>query len=194
MNKKSILQEIADIQIGYQFRGKLIPVINGNYRVIQLKDINDANGLDLSGLFEIYIEHDLERYQVTKGDVLFLSKGNHNYALPITEILENTIAVSYFFIIRIKTDIILPEYLAWYINQAPVQINIKKYARQGSRVSIVPKSVFNSILIEIPALKTQKMIVELDELQKHEKYLLEEIVDKRKVLINTVCLRATENK
>lgn len=41
---------------------------------------------------------------MNKGDVLFLARGHRNYAIPLKNSLENTIAASYFFILRLEKE------------------------------------------------------------------------------------------
>jgi restriction endonuclease S subunit len=131
---------------------------------------------------------------VNKGDVLFLSRGQRNFAFAVMSDLENTIAPGYFFILRKKLDNILPEYLAWSINQAPAQRYLKNMARRGTHMPIIGKSEFGLMSVNIPDLTTQKTIVKLSELKKKEHFLLEQIQEKRSRLLQKVCLKAARRE
>jgi len=193
MSNKATIKDIVDIQIGYQFRGKIEPSAEGVYSVIQIRDINEQKELVSSNVTKVELDRDVDQYKVKKGDVLFLSKGNHNYALTVIEDLENTIAASYFFILSIKSSQVLPEYLAWYINQAPAQHYLYKLARRGSHMPMIPKSAFLDMPVETPPIEIQKTIVELSKLEKREQKLLSEIAEKRKLLITAAALKAAQN-
>ncbi len=106
--------------------------------------------------------------------------------------IENSVAVSHFFILRIRNSDVLPEYLAWYINQAPTQEYLHTNARHGSHMPLVPMSAFKGLKIEVPALESQKKIIELSRLMAMEKKLMTELQDKRSLIINVVCLSATK--
>ncbi len=88
----------------------------------------------------------------------------------------------------------MPEYLAWYINQAPAQEYLHSSARHGTHMPLVPMSAFKGLEIEIPPLDKQKRIVELSDLVEKEKHLTNSIQEKRARLINAVCLKAAKRK
>ena len=184
------IRDIADIQIGYQFRSKVVPVKVGTHRVIQMKDINNEHQLDASNLIQVNLKRTLERYKVKKGNILFLARGHRNFAFPIKDDVTDTIASGYFYILKIKSDNILPEYLAWYINQLPAQRYISGRAKRGSHMPMVPKSAFQELPIDIPPIEIQRKLVELDALARKEESLLERLRKRRKDLITAACLQA----
>lgn len=191
MKKK--ITEIADIQLGYQFRKKIEPAADGTNRVIQIRDF-DNHILKSENLSRVHIDKSVEQYLIRKGDVLFLSRGHNNWAVPIVDDLAATVAVSHFFVIRLKQHNVLPEYLAWYINQTPAQEYLYNIARRGTHMPLIPLSAFKGLAIEIPDITTQKKIVELSNLMGKEKKLLTELQEKRALLINAVCLKASKSK
>ncbi len=191
---KLTIKDIAEIQMGYQFRGKVETDPNGTHKVVQIRDFDGLLNLRVEGLVTVTPKGDTARYAVSQGDVLFLSRGHRNYAMPIKDRLENTIAASYFFILRIKTDRVLPEYLAWYINQTPAQEYLHNTARRGTHMPLVPLSAFADLVIEVPGIKTQSTIVELSKLMEREQILLDQLQEKRSQLIRDACLKATRKK
>ena len=118
---KKRIKDITEIQIGYQFRGRIEADSEGTHKVIQIRDFDALQNLQVADLYKVLPKYNAERYLVNKRDVLFLSRGHHNYAISIKVTLDNTIAASYFFILRITSENIIPEYLAWFINQATAQ-------------------------------------------------------------------------
>ncbi|OPY78027.1 MAG: Type I restriction modification DNA specificity domain protein [Syntrophorhabdus sp. PtaU1.Bin153] len=192
MKKK--VKDITDIQIGYQFRGKVEADPNGTYKVVQIRDFEESLNLNLESLSKVAPKGDMTRYIVKKDDVLFLSRGQRNYAIPIRTSLESTIAASYFFILRIKTAVVLPEYLAWYVNQAPAQEYLRNIARRGTHMPLVPLSAFSDLEVELPDLDTQKTIMEISELQEREKQLTKDLQEKRFRLVTSMCLKAARKK
>lgn len=191
---KTHITNIADINIGYQFRAKIEPTDDGTYPVIQIRDFNENRLLNIDRLIRVNIDKSAEQYQIKKGDILFLSRGHRNWAAPIVNDLKDAIAVSHFFVIKIKKSDVLPEYLAWYINQAPAQEFLHMNARHGSHMPLIPLSAFKGLTVEVPPIETQRKIVELSRLMEKEKLLLTELQEKRSRVINTVCLKAAKSK
>lgn len=183
------LRDIAKIQIGYQFRAKVENTPDGDLHVIQIKDIDDDNLLNTEDLYKVKIDKFSEKYLVDKGDILFLSRGTRNFATPINVHLHNTIAISYFYIIRLKKPRIIPEYLAWYINQQPAQNYIKSHAR-GSGILLIPKADFEQLKVSVPPVEVQKTIIKLDNLRREEEYLIDSLKEKRDHLVRSICLKA----
>jgi len=188
------IKHIVDIQIGYQFRGRIEPISGGTHQVIQIKDFDDDRKLDVSGLYKVIPDRSPKRYLVSKGDILFLSRGQKNFAFPIKLYLKSTIAASYFFILKLKTENVLPEYLAWYINQRTAQNYLHSIARRGSHMPMVPKSAFEQLKVDLPSLVIQEKIVKLDGLREKEQSLINNLKKKRGLLVQSVCLKAARHK
>lgn len=192
MKKK--ITEIADIQLGYQFRKKIEPADDGTNWVIQIRDFDENHILMKNELSRVKIDGTAEKYLITKDDVLFLSRGQRNWATAIIDDLTSTVAVSHFFVIRTKPHAVLPEYLAWYINQAPAQEYLHNIARRGTHMPLVPLSAFSGLTVALPDIGTQRKIIELSRLMEKEKKLLASLQEKRTQLINAICLKAIKAK
>jgi restriction endonuclease S subunit len=192
MKKK--IAEIADIRLGYQFRKKIEPTDDGTNWVIQIRNFDENRILKKNDLSRVKIDGTAEKYLITKGDVLFLSRGQRNWATPIIDDLASTVAVSHFFVIRPKSQTVMPEYLAWYINQAPAQEYLHNVARRGTHMPLIPLSAFSGLTVALPDIATQRKIVELGRLMEKEKKLLTSLQEKRTQLVNAICLKATRAK
>ena len=154
-----------------------------------MKDFDESRRLATENLTPFCPERDPSRYLVNKSDVLFLSRGQRNFAYAINKPVHDTVAASYFFILRLKNGNILPEYLAWYINQVPAQEFLYRTAKRGSHMPIVPKAAFELLEIPIPPIETQRTIVEIEQLMGLEQELGEEITFKRELLVRAMCLK-----
>ena len=192
MKKK--ITEIADVQIGYQFRKKIELDDPGTNRVIQIRDFDENHTLNKEGLSRVRIDKPMEQYLIHQGDVLFLSRGHRNWAAPIIDELQDTVAAGHFFVIKMRNEIVLPEYLAWYINQSPAQEYLHNIARRGTHMPLVTLSAFKGLTVEVPDMATQHQIVELSRLMERENKLLAELQGKRLLLINTISLKAIKTR
>lgn len=182
MKKK--LKDIAEIRTGYQFRGKVSASDDSNVSVIQIKDVDEHLFVDTSDLVPVKIDNP-EPYLVSKGDVLFLSRGHRQYAAKMTEPIQNTVATGYFFIMSPVPDIVLPDFLTWTINQPGFHEVLRPFVR-GSNVPLISKTDFQEILIELPSLAVQAQIVELYQLFELEQKLSAKIQAKQTVLLRTI--------
>lgn len=188
---RTTISDIADVQIGYQAMGRVRPDPAGTHSLIQLKDIRHDNTLNTTDLYRIFPEREADRYLVTRGDVLFIARGWRNFAVAIQEELENTLAAGTFYITRIKAANLLPEYLAWCINQRSAQAALKTKA-QATNIPLVTKAVFETLEIDIPPISVQRAIVELDKLVIKEQILLARLATKRRQLVSAACVNAID--
>ncbi len=182
---KKFLAEIADIRVGYQFRGKVESNDRPNVRVIQIKDLTPGRRLRVDELAAVRLERP-EPYLVRQGDVLFLSRGHRLYAAAIAEPVEDVIATGYFFILRLETKTVDPIYLEWYLNAPIFQERLRPLMR-GSHMPLVSKSDFQELSIHVPDSETQARIVGLNQLFEHQKQLELELQEKRAELFRAVC-------
>jgi len=188
------ITEIADVQLGYQFRKKIESVNDGTHSVIQIRDFDERHILHNEGLSRIKIDKPAGQYLIKRGDVLFLSRGHRNWAVSIIDNCENTIVVSHFFVLKISDASVIPEYIAWYINQAPAQEYLHNIARRGTHIPIIPLSAFKGLTVDLPDKKTQSKIVELSNLMEQEKQLCKELQVKCSQLVNAISLKAIKIK
>ncbi len=204
------LRDIAEIQIGYQHRDKTRAIgmdSTGTHQVIQIKDLDleeqfkdevIARGgvvpyVWSKGLSQATPSGDAKRYLVSQGDVLFLSRGQRTYAVPIVESLENTVASYYFYILRPDAKRVNSHYLAWFINQPTAQAFLERHQR-GSHIKIIPKSAFEELEVILPTLDTQRTIVALERLRQKEEHIMSRLAYARKRLVNGLALQAAKER
>lgn len=181
---KKRLRDIADFRIGYQFRGKVKPDPAGAVRVVQIKDIDSDLQVRIPGLTPVSIDRP-EPYLTQAGNVLFLNRGHRLYAVVVPEVEPNTIATGYFFILTPNPHLMLPEFLAWSLNQPEFQESLRPYHR-GSHIPMVSRSDVEELRIEVPSLEVQQRILALNNLMDDERRLFAAIQEKRNILVQAV--------
>lgn len=170
--------------MGYTPRGRLEAVGAGGIPAIQLRDISVEGRINLNGLMRYELDGATDRYLVRPGDVLFRSRGERNTATAADELLaEPAVAVSPLFILRPNRKAIEPHFLEWVINQSPAQRYFDGCA-QGTRLRMIPKSSLDDLEIDLPDLKTQREIVEIDALATLEHELSSLAAEKKHQLIS----------
>jgi len=186
---KKTLRGVADIQIGYQLPGRVPHDSAAAYRIIRMRDINDAGRLCTEKMAWFTPQRDAARYAVRDGDVVFQARGSRNKAFVLRDVPTATLASNHFYIVRMRSDAVLPEFLAWFVNQPSAQTHLTGKA-QGTTMMLVPKEAFESLEVDVPPLDVQRKIVELAALRQLERNLIENLELKRDTLIRALSLRA----
>lgn len=91
------LIELVDIRPGYPFRGKVAEVPDGQARVVQMKDVDESGYIYWDGLVSTDLKGRKEPDWLQVDDVLFLLRGNSNYALVLRESPFLMVASPHFF-------------------------------------------------------------------------------------------------
>lgn len=185
-----LLKDIASIRSGYLFQGGVEPDAGGQYQVVQLSDVS-AEGVLADNLKRISMPDLKPAHLIEKGDVLFVSRGTRKRAVSISENLSNLIATSQFFILHLNDTNLLPEYLAWYLNQKPAQRFIEEHSG-GSSVSLINRNELGELPVHIPLPEQQQRIIHIYSLYLREKQLMNQIQEKRQLLIENLLLKTLE--
>lgn len=177
------LAELCYIHSGYTARGKLKPLHEGGVPALQLRDVA-ADGETLGPRLQRYDLGALsDRYFVRGGEVVFRSRGEPNTAVAVGDPLPEPAAVIVpLVIVRPDKERVLPEYLAWAINQPEAQRQLSVEA-QGTSLRMIPMAALENLEIPVPDLPTQKRIVELNTLTRREARLLRELAVQREELM-----------
>ncbi len=111
----------------------------------------------------------ISRYELRRGDVLFMSRGTRNVATVIETVPVRSVAPVSFFIVRLREPDLLtrnespdPAYLTWYLNAPKAQNEIANI-RTGAGTPIVQRSAFSDLEVPIPDLAAQRQIGALGE-------------------------------
>lgn len=189
---KSLIKHIAKIQAGHSFRERIEHFTDGDFRVIQIKDISTDGSLLTDKLLQTQTEDVRSDFFVQKDDVLFTTRGLNRRACFIGEELPNTIFVAQIFALREISEEVNPAYLAWFINQQQAQEYFGANS-SGSHIQNIRKRDLESLPVKVPNLETQKKIVEVHNLALREKSLIGQIQTKREQVIERVLLNAVNN-
>ncbi len=175
-----LLREIADIKVGYTFRGKIQNEVNANTAIIQLKDINyDFNTINTPSTF-IDSNKFKTHHFLQDGDILFIAKGLRQVAVTYID-KGSAIASSVFFIIRVKSNTVLPEYLTWFLNNRKTQTFFNRM-KSGTSTLNITKDVLGKIKIEIPSMEIQNRIANYCNLCQKEYIIMDKLIEKKKAI------------
>lgn len=177
-NDSEFLGRVAAISAGYPFRGKIDELPDGEVAVIQMRNADPAAGIDWPNLSRVELPRTSAKAFLTKGDVILSTRGGRNIAYCIEERQEQVVCSPHFFVIRTKRQAILPEFLAWQLNQKPAQDHFAAGAT-GSYILNLKREVVEQLPIVVPPLAEQQRIVELDAAVKAERATLTRLIEIR---------------
>ena len=157
------ISNIADIMTGYPFRKRIENDPNGRFAVIQMRDVENYTHLMTENLARVSAIDPKERHFIRQNDLLFSAKGANNFAVQVEQLPVDTVAAANFLVIRVRSDKVLPAYLAWYINQSPAQLFLQARSR-GSYIPAISKMALSDLDIPLPSLALQRKIVSIQSL------------------------------
>jgi len=185
------LTELSEIQSGYISRAKIEPKKEGAHYLLQAKDV-DGDRLTYRTGSLVRFDPVMSRndWLLKRDDVLFMARGSRNYSVMLNEIPYTTLAAACFFIIRVKTEEILPGYLYWYLNQAPVMRYLMRHSGRGVSMPVVTRSVIEGIDVPVIPVEIQLRIMKIEALMSAEQELLKSLSAKKREFIAGACLQA----
>lgn len=170
------LEDIAILRSGYPFRKAVEEQENGAVSVIQIKDVS-KDGVDWASVSRTELPGSLPTYWLENGDMLFMSRGKNNFAVPLKNVIEGeTICTSHMFYIKLKSSHVIPEYLSIQLNTKQLQEYFTQHAK-GAGKKHISKDVLKNVEIVVPPIQEQMRVVALEELFQQEKALIQDLVE-----------------
>lgn len=186
MNKKQLkLKDIADIRAGYSFRSRLEYSAEGP-TVIQMKDVDLRDGIRWNEVEDVLLPGREPAIWVENEDILFIARGNNNYAVHVTGVTVPTVCTPHFFHIRLKKyQSIAAEFVTWQLNQAVCQHYFDQQA-EGQGLRNVRRAILEDTAIVIPELEEQNKILHLNNLIVEEERTFELLMINRKQMLAAI--------
>ncbi|WP_299977085.1 restriction endonuclease subunit S [uncultured Pseudoteredinibacter sp.] len=176
---QAILSDIAIVKAGHPFRGTIPKHTEGNAHVVQIRDIDNDGFILWDQLIQTMITGRKCPDWLKTGDVLFAARGQRNIAACIDKVDTPTICAAHYFLIQVQQpSTILPQFLAWQLNQEKAKRYFAQSAEGSSQVSI-RRTVLESTPLFIPTIQEQQAIVALDRKAKQEKRVLNALINNR---------------
>jgi len=188
---KVALKDIASIQMGYSFRARLDSLASGAVAVIQMKDLTDQNRVDCNALARVDMEKPKEHHLAKSGDLIFRSRGLASTAAILLDDPGTAVVAAPLLRIRVADNVILPEYLNWFIRQAPAQAFLTSHAK-GTAQKMISKETLEGLEVFVPSWERQRTIVEITALAEKERHILEKLAAKRHQFISIHLIRLAQ--
>ncbi len=180
MNRWNVkLKQIATINAGYPFRGKIPEVTDAYVAVVQMKDVSLTEGIRWSGCITTELTSKREPDYLTAGDILVAARGSHNYVVQVDQALvspgKQAVAAPHFFVVSLKKKDILPEFMVWLLNQEPAQRYFEQNA-EGTLTKSIRRSVLEEAPVVVPPLVKQRAIIAMAKTLAEEQKLIQTLI------------------
>ncbi len=179
------LASAVTLSSGHPFRGKVPEKSGSGIFAVQMKDVSPENGVCWDSIIETELAGKKQPDWLKQGDVLFVARGSHNYAVLIDQNREGIICAPHFYILRVANSLLLPEFLAWQLNQKPLQ-NYFDSVAEGSVTKSIRRTILEKTEITVPPLEKQKQILELHETLRLEKKIYAELINNTDKLMHAI--------
>ncbi len=173
------LSDLVNVLPGYPFRGKIDHDPDGKARVILMKDVSEAGTVEWGELIRTELKGRRKPDWLEPGDVIFLVRGNKNFAVHLDEIPFSTVISPHFLLLRAKKNSkLLPAFLAWQINQAHSQRYLDASA-EGTLQRSIRKGVLEDLPLVVPDLEKQQVIMNYAQAARLEAEVYMELIANR---------------
>jgi hypothetical protein len=191
------LSQIAIINAGYPFRGKIHEEPGSGVMAVQMKDVSLTEGIRWSDCLEAGLPGKRQPDCLTQGNILVAARGSHNYAVLVDDSLAFTgkqaVAAPHFFVISLKKKGVLPEFMAWLLNQPPAQRYFEQNA-EGTLTKSIRRSVLEDTPVLVPPLAKQQAIVAMTNTLREEHKLMQKLVANGESMMSAIAKELFENK
>lgn len=172
---KTSLRQIAAIRTGIFAK----PEPKGEVAYLQVRYFDKFGNLAAIPQPDLRADSQTQKHLLRDSAVLFAAKGWKNFATVYRGNFP-AVASTAFFILETNDSSVLPEYLAWLLNQQSTQDFLKRHAT-GTAIVSISKSVLENLQVTIPSVEKQKQILEISRLSRKENEIRLKIAELRQL-------------
>jgi restriction endonuclease S subunit len=184
------LGHIANITTGLYAQ----PTNTGEIIYLQAKHFDESGQLSAVLQPEVKRNKQSERHMLQDKDILFAAKGLKNFATVYENDNGHCVASTTFLVIRLKNEsdcVVLPEFLAWFINHPRTQVLLKRKAK-GTSLRSISKQMLEELEIPIPSFDKQRTILAIYNLHQRQEKLEAEIRTLKGQMIQHLMIKTIE--
>jgi hypothetical protein len=179
---------MVTLRAGYAFRSAIPEAPDGEVLAVQLRDI-ERDRVDWSRVVRTHLARAPgEAEWLQRGDILFVFRGTRYFALALDRVPAPAVAAAQFRLLRVlEPGVLLPEFLAWQLNQRFAQEYFQK-AAQGTAQLTLQRGAIEAVKVAVPSLHRQRLVMDLVDGIRQERESLEEHIRIREEQLITVAM------
>ena len=176
---KAALGTVATVRAVHVFRDHP-PVYSddGDAHALTTRDLLAQWPLSYTVLRKVKLTEDHQKSILKPGEVLLPSRGDYYMARHYNSTNDRVVPVGLMHVITAQSEILMPQFLAWFINQPAAQQYLKN-SLVGTSIRSLNKASLVTLPISIPAMQVQQKIARLQELQMERS-----IIERRCTMLN----------
>ncbi len=179
---------LASICAGYPLRGAVDALPIGDVAVIQMGNVHPDTGVDWTSVRRVTLPSKRSAAFLKRGDVIFTTRGTRNFALALDDVPGAAVCSPHFFVFQVKNPTnVIPEFLAWQINQRPAQEYFQREAT-GSYILNIRRDVLEKLPFVVPPLPQQYAIIALADAVKAECAAFNNLIANRNQQMEAIAL------
>lgn len=149
------------------------------YSLLNLRSVLPDGSVDKSQVEVFYTVEPLKQEYISQKDDLIVRLTAPYTAVLIDDETAGMVISSHFLVIRIDSNLVLPEYLFWLLNSSKVKRQMFGSAT-GNVLGAVKTSYLAEFDLKVIPLEQQRKLAELNFLAKRECQLLKELAEQKK--------------
>lgn len=170
-------------------RGSAEALPPGDVRLVQLKHVSTEEGVRWDEVPQVKLPSTRKTSWLTDKDVIFSSRGTRTLAYPLVGTPERAVCAPQFFVISVKdANRLLPEFLAWQMNQRAAQDYFQTNAT-GSFIQNIRREVVEGLPIALPPMEEQRLIVKFWRAAQRERAVLKQLINNRDKQLEAMALK-----
>lgn len=186
----TILEHIANLSTGIYAQ----PDILADTLYLQGNHFSETGSFDPSVKPQLKLSEKNHKHLLQNDDVLFAAKGLNNFAVCYHNTIGRAVASSSFIIIRIASDykhLVIPEYVAWFINNSK-QVTVFHKTKATTTIPSISIAQLSQLEIDIPERTVQELIVGVQQLRDKEKQTIKRLTLLKDKLTQQTLLKASK--
>ncbi len=152
-----------------------------------MKDLDDNGKINWVSPTQVSLETKKQPDWLSDGDILFAARSTRNIASFVDNCPPQMLAAPYFYVIRINHKKVLPKFVVWQLNQAPLQKYFQRES-EGSITKSIRRSSLEEVEIAVPTLEAQHKIIHMAEIFEREKEICQKLISNGETIMNSIAI------
>lgn len=178
------IKDFCTIKTGYSFRGQVAEDKNGNFYLLQAKDINAFGEINYQQCIKISTDNIKHITSLNQGEIVFTARGNFKAALFKSN--KQFTTSNAIFILNVDSKVCTNNYLAIWLNSPACKKQLDKVTLLSATTPTLPRKALDDLIVYLPNIDRQEEIAKLYRLNSKKFMLQQEIYNVRKIQLENL--------
>jgi len=190
-SNQKILSDVANISTGRSFRGGVSEINDGQYHVLQLKNVVSTDtgyGISTENLVRTNIEMKNKRPipLLNDGDIVVMAKGSDFTAHRLVNVPANTVGTQHFISIASQNEeLVLDDFLYFYLSLSSTQQWLSTHGG-GTYQKTISVATLSKLPFPVVSIEKQQQLLAIAKDTAKEKQIMLELIENRQQQIEAI--------